>query len=248
LADALRKAGWASFALTAVGMIATPLVTRGRRAPLANVVVGGLAGVTLCSAWRRWGGGRAGAAFAITAAATTAVERIGTTTGAPFGRYTYGTALRPQVGGVPVAVPGAWFAMALPAREAAHAALGPRTSGAGRVVLGAACLTAWDLFLDPQMTAEGYWQWARPGHYRSIPVTNFAGWFVTGLGVMVLLEVVLPPQAEPNGTAVATYAWMAVMQTLGFAVFFRDPVVALMGGAAMLPVAVLAARRAAAGG
>ena len=38
------------------------------------------------------------------------------------------------------------------------------------------------------------------------------------------------------------------MQTLGFAVFFRDPVVALVGGAAMLPVALAAARRAAARG
>ena len=116
------------------------------------------------------------------------------------------------------------------------------------MVLGAACLTAWDLFLDPQMTADGYWRWARPGRYRGIPVTNYVGWFATGLGVMVLLEVVLPPQAEPDGMAVGTYAWMAVMQALGFAVFFRDPAVALVGGAAMLPVALVAARRVAARG
>ena len=105
MADPLRQAGRASFALTAAAMIATPLVARGRRALLANVVVGGLAGMTLCTAWRRWGGRRAGAAFATIAVATTAVERIGTATGVPFGRYTYGTALRPQATGVPVAVP-----------------------------------------------------------------------------------------------------------------------------------------------
>ena len=80
--------------------------------------------------------------------------------GFPFGRYGYTGALRPQVAGVPAIVPLAWFAMALPAREAAHAALGPRSNPATRIVLGAAALTAWDLFLDPQMVGEGYWGWA----------------------------------------------------------------------------------------
>ena len=43
----------------------------------------------------------------------------------------------------------------------------PADDGGGEsVVLGAAALTAWDLFLDPQMTTEGYWRWARRGRYR----------------------------------------------------------------------------------
>ena len=50
-----------------------------------------------------------------------------------------------------------------------------------RCSLGAAALTAWDLFLDPQMVGEGYWC-GRRGLYRGIPLTNFAGWFVTGVG------------------------------------------------------------------
>ena len=33
---------------------------------------------------------------------------------------------------------------------------------------------------------------------------------------------------------------MSVMQTLGFARYFRDPLVAAVGGAAMLPIAVAA--------
>ena len=58
----------------------------------------------------------------------------------------------------------------VPAREAAHAALGRRsTPGLRAVALGAAALTAWDLFLDPQMTAEGYWRWDRRGRYRGHP-------------------------------------------------------------------------------
>ena len=37
----------------------------------------------------------------------------------------------------------------------------PRSSPWRRIALGAVALTAWDLFLDPQMTAEGYWRWDR---------------------------------------------------------------------------------------
>ncbi len=61
------------------------------------------------------------------------VERVGTTTGWPFGRYTYTGRLRPAVAGVPIVVPAAWWAMALPAREVAHAVLGPiaRRRGGG---------------------------------------------------------------------------------------------------------------------
>ena len=134
------------------------------------------------AAARRWGRPRAVAAAATIAAATTAIERLGTTTGRPFGRYRYSGALRPTVAGVPALVPLAWFAMALPAREVAHAALGSRSNPWARMALGAAALTAWDLFLDPQMAAEGYWRWDGPGRYRGIPLTNYAGWLATSVG------------------------------------------------------------------
>jgi putative membrane protein len=48
------------------------------------------------------------------------------------------------------------------------------------------------------------------------------------------------PAAGPrsaDGPLVGTYAYMAVMETLGFARFFRDPVVAVVGGLGMLPIA-----------
>jgi putative membrane protein len=181
-------------------------------------------------------------ALAATSTLALAVERVGSTTGVPFGSYRYTPALRPQVAGVPGAVPAAWFAMALPAREAAHAVLGDRSAAVARVVSGAALLTAWDLFLDPQMVGEGYWRWARRGRYRGIPLSNFAGWYATSLAVMALLEAVLPP-GDPDPVEVATYAGVAAMHTLGFAVFFGDPLVAAVGGLAMLaPGAVALAR------
>ena len=229
----------AAFAVHAAALVATPLRGRGRRAGLAIAVVAGLAGATAAACVRRWGAPRAAAAFAVVGAGTAALERVGTETGVPFGRYAYTGALRPTVAGVPVVVPLAWFAMAVPAREAAHAALGARSTRWRRVGLASAYLAAWDLFLDPQMVGEGYWRWARCGRYRGVPLTNYAGWLAAGAAVMVALEIALPAgDVEP--TLVGEYAWMAGMQTLGFARYFDDRLVAAVGGAAMVPAAAVA--------
>ncbi|CAN5512501.1 carotenoid biosynthesis protein [soil metagenome] len=241
--------GYVAAAATAVAaMIATPLARpRGStRRTLSSVVVASLFIATTIRVAQRWGPRRAVTAAGAIAVATAAVERVGTHTGLPFGRYGYTEALRPQVAGVPVIVPLAWFAMAVPARETAHAALGHHSTAVGRVVLGSAALTAWDLFLDPQMVGEGYWRWVRRGAYRGIPVSNFVGWFATGLGVMAALELMLPtddPDPRPDPVLVGQYTYMGVMETLGFAAFFRDRTVAAVGGAAMLPVAAVAVHR-----
>lgn len=224
-------------------MIATPLVparSRARRV-LSGVVVVSAFAATTAHAVRRWGTGRAIGAAGTVAVGTTVVERVGTTTGRPFGTYTYTGRLWPRIGGVPAIVPLAWFSMALPARETAHAALGTRSTPARRIAVGAVALTAWDLFLDPQMVAEGYWSWARRGAYRGIPLTNFAGWLVTGIGVMAALEVALPPAeraGEADAALIGEYASMGLMETVGFARYFRDPLVAIVGGVTMVPMAV----------
>lgn len=232
---------WALAGITVAGMVATPLARRRgpTRRALANVVVAGAAVTTTLSATSRWSPRRAVAAAGLAATATAMIEHLGSTTGVPFGRYRYTGRLRPTVGGVPVVVPLAWWAMALPAREAAHAALGRATSLPARIGAGAAALTAWDLFLDPQMTAEGYWRWDRGGAYRGIPLSNYGGWLAVGTAVMAGLEVLLPP-GVPVAALVAQYAVTAIMQTVGFLCFFGDPLVAAVGGAGMLPVAAFA--------
>ncbi len=96
-------------------------------------------------------------------------------TGLPFGRYAYTDALRPQVAHVPAIVPLAWFGMGLPAREAAHAALGNRSTPATRIVLGSAAMTAWDLFLDPQMVGEGIGRGLVGGSIAASPCQISAG-------------------------------------------------------------------------
>lgn len=247
-------------AATFAAMVVTPLARPGgtvrRRA--ATVVVGGLAATTFDRLRVRYGPTRAVSSSAALVALGWAAEAVGTRTGRPFGRYRYAGRLRPEVGGVPILVPLAWFAMAAPAREVAHAVLGRHATPSRRMALGAAALTAWDLFLDPQMTAEGYWRWERAGRYRGIPLSNFVGWMLVSGAAMGVLEAVAPPTAAAATDAatdtatdavtadvglVGEYAGVAAMETLGHAVFFRDRTVALAGGLAMVPVATLALQR-----
>jgi putative membrane protein len=63
---------------------------------------------------------------------------------------------------------------------------------------------------------------------------------------MALLEAALPPADEARdaeGALIGEYAYMSVMETIGFAKYFRDPVVALVGGLGMLPIAATAVAR-----
>ncbi|NUW30921.1 carotenoid biosynthesis protein [Nonomuraea sp. SMC257] len=203
--------------------------------------------------------GRAVAAFGAVVAVGYAAELAGVATGVPFGAYSYTQVLQPQVLGVPVIVPVAWGGMGLAAYAIAPGGGGARLPGRGaahvpgrgaaRVLLGAVALTAWDLFLDPQMLRLGAWTWHDGGFYRGVPLSNFAGWLLVSLVVMAVIHGLLP---EVSGTAgpAAVYAVMAVMETVGFALVFRPPdlLVAVCGGVAMgVFVAVRVAARAGAG-
>lgn len=226
----------ASAAVMALTQIAVPLTED--RSTLTTAVVLAFATTTTSLAVRAWGWERALLATAAVVLATTVLERVGTTTGLPFGEYRYTGALRPTVAGVPVAVALAWWAMAVPAREVAARLTTTRWQ---RVLVGAVALTAWDVMLDPQMVGEGYWAWDGGGPWRGVPLSNYAGWLVSSAGVMVLLELLLPG-AGRSRPLLALYTWWAVMQTLGFLVFFGDPIVGVVGGALMLPLAWLAWR------
>ncbi|SEG40066.1 putative membrane protein [Thermomonospora echinospora] len=210
---------------------------------LTSVVVVLLAASALAFAAGRHGPRRAVGALAATVAAGYAAEWIGVRTGVPFGRYSYTPVLQPQVGGVPLIVALAWGGMGL----AAHAVATAIVPGGGlaRIATGAAALTAWDLFLDPQMLRLGLWTWADPGPYRGVPISNLLGWLLVSALVMALIDARLGrTDAVAAGLAVL-YAVMAAMETLAFAAVFDPPdrLVAAAGGIAMGTFLVLAGRR-----
>jgi putative membrane protein len=189
-------------------------------------------------------GPRAAAALVVvTTGGGFAVEALGLATGVPFGAYDYFGALGPELAGVPLVVPLAWTWMAWPAWLAAVRLTGRATV---RVPVAAVGLAAWDVFLDPQMVAEGYWTWLDPGialpGVPGIPVTNYLGWLLFSLLLMALLAPAAGPGAgspSPGDTPIhALYLWTYASSLLAHAVFLGLPASAGWGALAMAPVAV----------
>nr|BBH93266.1 hypothetical protein KTA_14650 [Thermogemmatispora argillosa] len=132
--------------------------------------------------------------FAASTLISLSIELIGTSTGFPFGPYSYNTFLGFKIlGHVPYSIPLSWFYMGFSAYLLAHLLLRRRAEeaeprkgpGLWAVLLGAYLLTVWDLTLDPAMASERlplhFWQWGVQGAYFGMPVQNLVGWSVTGL-------------------------------------------------------------------
>ena len=229
-----------AFGVMALAQIAIPLTDHDPTIEwLSSLVVAAFFATTLALTIRHWGAPRAAVGAGFVLVVTLAVERVGSTTGFPFGRYDYTGALEPTVAGVPAIVPLAWFAMGVPALE-----VGRRISRSRpvAVVAGALALAAWDLFLDPQMVHAGYWRWHGDGAYQGIPLTNYLGWLGVGVVVIAVLDRIRGARLPAATALVALYTWWAVMDTVGFLVFFDRPFVGLVGGVGMGAAAVLAWR------
>jgi putative membrane protein len=248
-----RSAPWVLLAALVMAQISYPLVTGGTRAALTvcTVLLGYLLSVSHALLSR---GPRA--ALALVATATLggyAVEAVGVATGFPFGTYDYSGRLGPKLLGVPLIIPLAWTWMAWPAWLAAVRLSRGR---AARIALAAAGLAAWDLFLDPQMVAEGYWRWrsptpALPG-VPGIPIGNYAGWLGFAVVLMTALRLALGKAAEnPDSTdapIIALWLWTYASSVLAHAVFLGLPASAAWGGALLgIVVLPLAARLAVSG-
>jgi uncharacterized membrane protein len=129
-------------------------------------------------------------------------ELLGTSTGFPFGNYSYLSGLGYKIAGlVPFTIPLSWFYLGLASYLLARAGLvsqfnledqsskGLRWLGQlGAIALGALLLTSWDFVLDPAMsqTAMPFWYWHQPGAFFGMPYQNFAGWMGTGVVFMTV--------------------------------------------------------------
>ncbi|MFD6679364.1 carotenoid biosynthesis protein [Micromonospora parva] len=264
-----RRISWTLLAVLVLAQICYPLTTGDTRAGLtvATVVLGWLLSVGHALLSR---GPRVAAALvAVATGGGFAIEAIGVATGVPFGSYDYSGELGPKLAGVPLIIPLAWTWMAWPAWLAAvrltggNAATADGGSGSavgrrvGRIALATVGLAAWDLFLDPQMVAEGYWVWrdatpALPG-LAGIPLSNYLGWLLFAVLMMSALRPLAGPAAahtdRRDHPMVALYLWTYFSSILAHAVFLDLPASALWGAAGMavtavpLAVTVLRARR-----
>lgn len=192
--------------------------------------IGSVVAVFAASVLHAWSVGQWRAAVALLAVCTLGgllVEAVGTHTGWPFGRYDYNQTLGWTVLGVPVVVALAWAMLGWPALLAARRA--------GSMWVGAAILTTWDLFLDPQMVRDGHWYWAptRWPKLHGIPISNSVGWFGVAMVMMLVLDRLVPRHLSLTRLPAAMLAWTWFSETLGHLVFFDRPSVGVVGGVSM---------------
>jgi uncharacterized membrane protein len=150
-----------------------------------------------------------------------ASELLGTSTGLPFGPYSYTTLLGYRIAGlVPFPIPLSWFYMVyssialtgriLPVRDT------QRSKAAWSFSAGA-ILTAWDVAMDPAMSsATTHWQWHTTGFFYGMPLSNWIGWFITGSIVARAMLAIVPPRqfaakASPSHIPAIIYAVNGIM-------------------------------------
>lgn len=188
---------------------------------------------------RAWGPARATVTFLLVAIITWGAEAIGHTTGLPFGHYSYTDALQPQIVGVPLLIPVAWFMLLPSAWVMAQIIVGERDTllkWLSFIGVSAIALTVWDLFLDPQMVAWGFWEWANPYGYFGIPWINYGGWLL----VAATVTVVVRPKDLPIMPFALIYAIVWFLQAVGQGIIWQQVGPALVGTLAMGSVMALA--------
>ncbi len=134
-------------------------------------------------------------------------ELLGTSTGFPFGDYSYLSGLGYKIAGlVPFTIPLSWFYVGFSSYSIARVGLDATQKPSwlrhmGAVVLGAMLFTSWDFVLEPAMsqTAFPFWYWEQPGAFFGTPYQNYAGWFGTSalfMSVAALLWSKTPLKLE----------------------------------------------------
>ncbi|MBW4631649.1 MAG: carotenoid biosynthesis protein [Iphinoe sp. HA4291-MV1] len=183
--------------------------------------------------WRTWLG------FMIPAVSiSVGSELVGTSTGFPFGNYSYLSGLGYKIAGlVPFTIPLSWFYVGLSsyliARTGLRVAQNPSLlRQVGAIALGAMLFTCWDFALEPAMsqTSLPFWYWENPGEFFGTPYQNYAGWFGTSalfMTVATLLWRNTPIQLERSQLSVPLVVYLsnfAFAAGLSLAAGFTIPV------------------------
>lgn len=175
----------------------------------STVVLGAIAGFSFL-AWAI-GTQRAFFVFAISFALSLTSELAGTSTGFPFGAYSYTQQLGYRIGGlVPFNIPTSWFYMLVASLAICARVMPSVNTNKGKwwwAFIAALVLTAWDVSMDPAMVKTTHWLWhvrdlsatsalsrfvGTPFFY-GMPLTNWLGWVLTGTLVARAMLAMVPP-------------------------------------------------------
>jgi putative membrane protein len=149
-----------------------------------------------------------------------AIESFGAATGLPYGHFYYGDALGPTLAGlVPYLLPLSYVPLVIGSVAAAW-------GGRSRLlhVTRSALLLVWmDAVLDPGAASLGFWVWPEGGIYYGVPLSNYAGWLLSGAAATTLLLATgrwsqTPRPALLDSATISTAFWTAVAAFSGIAV------------------------------
>jgi isopentenyl-diphosphate delta-isomerase type 1 len=147
------------------------------------------------------------------------IESVAITTGVPYGHFGYSDHLGLKLFGVvPWTVSFAWPPLLLGAYAIA-AKLCDRRSG--RMAMTTLLLVVFDMVLDPGAVFLGFWKYADGGWFYGVPLSNFAGWIVSGLAGAILLEGLVSRAKPllPVPIQIASGAFFIVLFWSAFAAF-----------------------------
>ena len=117
------------------------------------------------------------------------IEGMGVLTGFPYGHFYYSDLLGIKILGlVPFAVPFAFLPLVLGTVTIVTQYLQKPWK---IILLSAFLLVIIDFIIDPILVFLDIWIWINPGFYYGVPLSNFLGWFFTGLVVSTVLVISL---------------------------------------------------------
>ncbi len=192
-----------------------------------TVVLGAIAGFAFLAACI--GTSRTAMVFAVSFVLSLGSELAGTSTGLPFGVYSYTDQLGYKIAGlVPFNIPTSWFYMLVASLAICGRFLPAKDDNLSKwwwALVGGLVLTAWDVSMDPAMVKTTHWLWFVPDlstksaftqfigtpFFFGMPLTNWLGWLLTGILVARAMLMLVPPSTwvrdvAPSRLPLALYA------------------------------------------
>jgi len=125
-----------------------------------------------------------------------AIELVGIHTGFPYGEFSYGVALGPMVGGVPLALPVFFLPLVLNAYLLCLLLLGDHAERTiTRLLAVVALVLVMDVVLDPGAVALGFWLYPGGGAFYGVPLSNYAGWVLSATVAVATIDYTFDREA-----------------------------------------------------
>lgn len=129
--------------------------------------------------------------LALLTAYTYVIEMVGVQTDWPYGAFEYSIQLGPMLfGEVPLALPLFFVPLVLNAYLLTLVVLEKvATIALIRLPVAVIAVVAVDLVLDPGAVSIGFWAYDPAGSYYGVPLSNYAGWLLSGTVAVVLVDL-----------------------------------------------------------